>query len=269
MAKIHPSAVIENGAEIAVDVEIGPFCHVGPHVELCAGVVLESHVVIGGHTKIGDNTHIYPFACLGQPPQDLKFRGEKSRLEVGKNNRIREYVTMNPGTEGGGMVTRVGDNCLFMSNAHVAHDCIVGNNVIMAVSATLAGHVEIGDFAVLGGLCAVHQFVKIGHHAMIGGMSGIENDVIPYGNAFGERAFLNGLNLVGLKRSGFEKDQINALRNAFKTIFTGEGNLSERVERAKSEYSSSGPVMEIIDFITADSARALCQPKNSKLRIET
>jgi len=264
MAKIHSSAVIEEGAKIAADVEIGPFCHIGANVELAAGVKIKSHVVISGHTSIGEGTHIWPFACLGEPPQDLKFRGEKSRLEIGKNNRIREYVTMNLGTEGGGMVTRVGNDCLFMSNVHIAHDCIVGNNVIMAVSATLAGHVEVGDFAVLGGLTAVHQFVKIGHHAMIGGMSGIENDVIPYGNAFGERAFLNGLNLVGLKRRGFEKDQINMLRNAFKTIFSSDGNLADRVERAKSEYKSSGPVMEIIDFITADSSRSLCQPKKQK-----
>ena len=191
----------------------------------------------------------------------MKFRGEKSRLVIGKNNSIREHVTMNPGTEGGGMLTEVGDNCLFMVGSHVAHDCRVGNNVILANNATLAGHVEVGDFAVIGGLSAIHQFVKIGHHAMIGGMSGIENDVIPYGNAFGERAFLNGLNLVGLKRRGFEKDQITVLRNAFKALFSGEGNFSDRVEKTKSEYKSSSPVMEIIEFITADSSRALCQPK--------
>jgi len=261
MSKIHASAVVEKGAKIADDVEIGPFCHIGANVELARGVKLESHVVIGGHTRIGENTHIWPFACLGQQPQDLKFRGEKSRLEIGKNNRIREYVTMNLGTEGGGMLTKIGNDGLFMSNVHIAHDCRVGDNVIMAVSATLAGHVEVGDFAVLGGLTAVHQFVKIGHHAMIGGMSGIENDVIPYGNAFGERAWLNGLNLVGLKRRGFEKEQINTLRNAFKAIFANEGNLSDRVEAAKNEYKNSGPVMEIIEFITKDSSRALCQPK--------
>lgn len=264
MAKIHPSSVVEEGAKIAADVEIGPFCHIGAHVELGAKVKIESHVAVAGHTEIGEGTHIWPFASLGHTPQDLKYRGEKSKLVIGKNNRIREHVTMNPGTEGGGMLTVVGDNCLFMVGAHVAHDCRVGNNVILANNATLAGHVEVGDNAVIGGLSAIHQFVKIGKHAMIGGMSGIENDVIPYGNAFGERAFLNGLNLVGLKRSGFEKDQINALRNAFKMIFEGEGNLSERVQKAKDEYRGHGAVMEIIDFIVSDSSRALCQPKKPK-----
>lgn len=268
MAKIHPSSVIETAAKIADNAEIGPFCHIGANVEIGTGVKLESHVAVSGYTTIGDNSHVWPFASLGHSPQDLKFRGEKSRLVIGKNNRIREHVTMNPGTEGGGMLTEVGDNCLFMVGSHVAHDCRVGNNVILANNATLAGHVEVGDHAVIGGLSAIHQFVKIGKHAMIGGMSGIENDIIPYGNAFGERAWLNGLNLVGLKRRGFEKDQITALRNAFKTIFSGEGNLSERVENAKNEYKNFGPVMEIIDFITNDSSRALCQPKKLNSAVE-
>lgn len=261
MPKIHSSSVIEDGAKIADDVEIGPFCHIGANVELGANTKLESHIAIKGYTRLGEGCHVWPFASLGHSPQDLKFRGEKSRLVIGKNNRIREHVTMNPGTEGGGMLTQVGDNCLFMVGSHVAHDCRVGNGVILANNATLAGHVEVGDHAVIGGLSAIHQFVKIGHNAMIGGMSGIENDVIPYGNAFGERAWLAGLNLVGLKRRGFEKEQITTLRNAFKTIFSGDGNFSERVEKAKREYKASGPVMEIIEFITADSSRALCQPK--------
>lgn len=264
MSGIHASAVVEKGAKLGKNVQVGPFCHIGANVELGDNVVLESHIVIAGHTNIGEGSHIWPFASLGHAPQDLKYRGEKSRLVIGKNNRIREHVTMNPGTEGGGMLTEVGDNCLFMVGAHVAHDCRVGNHVILANNATLAGHVEVGDFAVIGGLAAIHQFVKIGKHAMIGGMSGIENDVIPYGNAFGERAFLNGLNLVGLKRRGYEKEQINSLRNAFKIIFLGEGNLSERVERAKTEYKGHGPVEEIIEFITQDSSRALCQPKKTE-----
>ena len=215
MANIHPTAIIENGASIAINVIIGPFCHVGAHVELASGVKLESHVAIAGHTRVGDNTHVYPFASLGHPPQDLKFKGEKSRLNIGKNNKIREHVTMNPGTEGGVMVTVVGDNCLFMMGSHVAHDCIVGNHVIMANNATLGGHVEIGDYAIIGGLTGVHQFVKVGKHAMIGGMSAVVNDVIPYGNAFGERSWLNGLNLTGLKRRGFEKEQINSASQCF------------------------------------------------------
>ena len=179
MTDIHPTAIVEEGAKLGTGVRIGPYCTIGPDVELGEGVALVSHVVLAGRTRIGPNTRIYPFASIGHPPQDLKYKGEASSLEIGSNNIIREYVTMSPGTEGGGMVTRVANNCLFMVGAHVAHDCQIGHHVIMANNATLAGHVDVGDYAILGGLAAVHQFVRIGRHAMIGGMSGVEHDIIP------------------------------------------------------------------------------------------
>jgi UDP-N-acetylglucosamine acyltransferase len=219
--------------------------------------------VVGGITTIGDNTKVFPFASLGLAPQDLKFKGERSTLTIGKNCTIREHVTMNPGTEGDKMKTVVGDNCLFMVGSHVAHDCIVGNNVILANNATLAGHVEVGDFAIIGGLSAVHQFVRIGKHAMIGGMSGIENDVIPYGQATGERANLVGLNLVGLKRRGFERDDINTLRTAYRLLFSPEGTLAERINDAGTRFKENEVVTEILAFMRTDSSRAICQPKNA------
>jgi UDP-N-acetylglucosamine acyltransferase len=259
---IHASAVIHPNARIADSVRIGPFCVIGEHVQLDAGVELKSHVVVDGHTHIGEGTVVFPFASLGGQPQDLKFKGEASRLIIGKRNQIREHVTMNPGTEGGGMETRVGDDCLFMMSSHVAHDCVVGNRVILANNATLAGHVVVGDFALLGGLSAVHQFVRIGHHAVIGGMTGVENDVIPFGSVTGERGYLAGLNLVGLKRRGFDREAIHALRNAFKMIFeSSDGVLAERAKRTRETYSSMHEVQEIVDFIQAQSHRSICTPK--------
>jgi UDP-N-acetylglucosamine acyltransferase len=262
MPLIHPTAVVETGARLEESVAVGPFCIVGAEVELGAGVELVSHVVVTGTTRIGANTKIYPFASIGHRPQDLKYKGERSRLEIGCNNQIREHVTMNPGTEGGGMVTRVGDDCLFMASAHVAHDCILGDHVIMANNATLAGHVRVGDFAFLGGLSAVHQFVRIGKHAMIGGMSGVENDVIPYGTVMGNRAYLSGLNIVGLKRRGFSREDIHSLRNAYRLLFAPEGTLSERLEDVAKLFVESAAVMDIVDFIRVDSSRALCTPAN-------
>jgi len=261
MTNIHPSAIIETGAQIDASAQVGAFCVVGSKVKLAAGVKLHSHVVVGGDTEIGENTEIFPFASIGQVPQDLKYAGEPTKLSIGKNNKIREHVTIHLGTVQGAGITTVGNNNLFMVGSHIAHDCVVGSNVILANNATLAGHVVVEDFAIIGGLSAVHQFVRIGKHAMIGGMSGIEADVIPYGNAFGERASLQGLNLVGLKRRGFEKDEIHTLRNAFKQIFEGEGNIATRTSQAKAAFASSPAVQEIIDFIAADSSRALCKPK--------
>lgn len=259
---IHPTAVIDPAAKLGTDVSIGPYCVVGPHVELGDGVRLISHVAIDGRTRIGDRTVVYPFASLGHPPQDLKYKGEPSELIIGADNKIREQVTMNPGTEGGGMVTRVGNGGLFMVGVHIGHDCIVGNNVIFANNATLGGHVEVGDHAVLGGLCAVHQWVRIGAHAMIGGMSGVEADVIPYGLVKGERAFLAGLNLVGLERRGFSRDQIGALRNGFKRIFTaGEGTMAERMEAAAAEFADSELVAAVLDFLAKRGSRALTLPR--------
>ncbi|MBI4966583.1 MAG: acyl-ACP--UDP-N-acetylglucosamine O-acyltransferase [Rhodospirillales bacterium] len=260
MTKIHPTALVEAGARLGADVVIGPYCIVGPDVELGAGVELVSHVVVAGRTSIGDGTRIFPFASIGHRPQDLKYKGEPSQLIIGKNNQIREQVTMNPGTEGGGMITRVGDNGLFMMGAHVAHDCQVGNNVILANNATLAGHVTVGEFAILGGLSAVHQFVRIGRHAMIGGMSGVENDVIPYGSVLGNRAHLSGLNIIGLKRRGFSRDDIHALRNAYRLLFSQEGTLAERLADVAELFKDHPAAMEIVEFIQADSSRAICQP---------
>jgi UDP-N-acetylglucosamine acyltransferase len=260
MSNIHPTAIIEKGAKIPKSVHIGAYCVIGSNVVLGENVILKSHVVLDGITKIGDNTKIFPFASIGTEPQDKKFHGEKSELIIGKNNVIREHVTINPGTEGGGNLTQVGDNCLLMVGVHIAHDCQVGNDVILANNATLAGHVQVGDFAIIGGLSAVHQFVRIGHHAMIGGMSGIESDVIPFGTAQGERAHLAGLNLVGLKRRQFSRDDIHSLRVAFRLLFSNEGTLEERLTDVAEQFKKNPVVGEIIAFIRDDSSRALCQP---------
>jgi UDP-N-acetylglucosamine acyltransferase len=258
---IHPTAIIEKGAELGTGVKIGPYCVVGPNVKLGNGVELKSHVAVDGYTTIGDETVVFPFASLGHAPQDLKFKGEKSELLIGKRNKIREHVTMNPGTEGDKMKTVVGDNCLFMMASHVAHDCVVGNNVILANNATLAGHVEVGDYSIIGGLSAVHQFVRIGPFAMIGGMSGVEYDVIPFGLVKGERAHLAGLNYIGLERRGFTKEQVQMLLKAFKQLFDGAGTLSERTEKVANDYKGEQAVMRVIDFIRAKEGRSLLQPK--------
>ena len=260
MTDIHPTAIVEDGARIGDNVTIGPYCVVGPEVELDDGVDLLSHVVVGGRTSVGSNTRIFPFASIGLSPQDLKYKGEPSRLEIGCNNIIREQVTMNPGTEGGGMVTRIGNNCLFMVGSHVAHDCQIGDHVIFVNNATMGGHVKIGDWAILGGLSAVHQFVRVGRHAMVGGMSGVENDIIPYGSVMGNRARLSGLNVVGLKRRGFSREVIHALRNAYRLLFAPEGTLTERLNDLAELMPEIEPVMEIVEFIRADSSRSICQP---------
>lgn len=260
MTKIHESALISDGAEIGKDVSIGPYCIVGSDVKLGDGVELMSHVVVDGITRIGSNTRIFPFASIGHQPQDLKYNGEPSRLEVGCNNVIREHVTMNPGTEGGGMLTRVGNNCLFMVGAHVAHDCQIKDHVILVNNATLGGHVMIDEWAIIGGLSAVHQFVRIGRHAMVGGMSGIENDIIPYGSVIGNRARLQGLNVVGLKRRNFDRETIHELRSAYRLLFAPEGTMAERLEDVAEMMCDIEPVMEIVDFIRADSSRSICQP---------
>jgi len=260
-ARIHPSAIVDPKAELGAGVEIGPYSVIGSHVRIGANSRVGSHVVIDGRTTIGPKATIFPFASIGHIPQDLKYKGEPSELVVGANNIIREHVTMNTGTSGGGMVTRVGDNCLFMVGAHVAHDCKIGDHVIMANNATLAGHVQIGEWAVLGGLCAVHQFARIGKHAMIGGMSGVEHDVIPYGSVVGNRARLAGLNIIGLKRRGFTRDQIHTLRTAYRLLFAQEGTMAERLSDVEEIYHDNEVVMEIASFIRADSSRAICQPR--------
>jgi len=263
MPEIHPTAIVAAGARLDPDVAIGPYCIVGDAVELAAGVRPHSHIVFVCRTTIGERTRIFPFASIGLEPQDLKYKGEASSLVIGRDNTIREHVTINPGTEGGGMVTRVGDHCLLMVGVHVAHDCQIGNHVVMANNATLAGHVLIEDYALLGGLSAVHQFVRIGRHAMIGGMSGVERDVIPYGQVMGDRARLNGVNIIGMQRCGFSREDIQGLRSAYQFLFSAGGTLSDRVNEAAERFGGIGPVDDIIAFIRADSNRAICQPKGA------
>lgn len=263
MAVIHPTAIVESGAKLGAEVRIGPYCIVGAGVELGHGVELISHVVVGGLTRIGPRTRIFPFASIGQPPQDLKYKGEPSRLEIGADNVIREHVTMNPGTAGGGMLTTVGDHGLFMVSSHVAHDCKIGSHVVMANNATIGGHVAIDDWAILGGLAAVHQFVRIGKHAIIGGMSGVENDVIPYGSVMGDRARLAGLNIVGLKRRGFDRDALHDIRRAFRLLFADEGTMAERLADVAELFPDNEPVMDIVRFIQSASERAICQPRRN------
>lgn len=266
MASIHPTAVVATGAQLEANVTVGPYCVVGAEVVLDDGVVLESHVTVAGRTRIGARTRIFPFASIGHPPQDLKYAGEPSELLIGPDNVIREQVTMNPGTAGGGLVTRVGAGGLFMVGAHVAHDCQVGDRVIMANNATLGGHVVVEDDAIIGGLAAVHQFVRIGRRAMVGGMSGVEHDVIPYGLVMGERASLTGLNVVGLKRGGFNRQQIGALQAAYEQLFADNGTMAERLATIERNGAAEGPVKALIDFLHRESSRALCKPKTGNGR---
>ena len=261
MAEVHPTSIVDPSAELGGNISVGPFCTIGPDVRLGDGCVLISHVVVAGNTKIGPNCRLYPFATIGLQPQDMKYEGELSALEIGANNIFREQVTVNPGTKGGGMVTAIGNNCLFMVGAHVAHDCKVGNHVVMANNATLAGHVTIEDFAIIGGLAAIHQYCRVGRHAMVGGMSGVENDVIPYGSVMGDRARLSGLNIIGLKRRGFSRADISALRKAYRLMFAEEGTMAERLTDVLESFADHEAVSEVIDFIRSDSSRAICQPK--------
>ena len=256
---IHPSAVIEEGAHIGNGCAIGPFCHVGPNVILHDNVTLKSHVVVTGHTTIGSDTVVFPFASLGEIPQDLKFKGEETRLVIGQRNRIREHVTMNTGTEGGGGVTIVGDDCLFMAGCHVAHDVHIGNRVILVNSAAVAGHCILEDDVIIGGLSGIHQFVRIGHGAIIGAVTMVTNDVIPFGLVQAPRGELDGLNLVGLKRKGVARADITALRAAFQMMAQGEGTFNDRVKRM-GEETDSAYVKQIVDFVMAASDRSFLTP---------
>jgi len=265
MTQIHPTAIIDPKAQLGKNVKVGPFCCVGPDVVLGDGVQLISHVVIDCRTHIGAQTVIYPFASI-QRTQDLKYKGEPSQLMIGENNTIREHVTLQPGTEGGGMVTTIGNNNLLMVGSHVAHDCQIGNHVVLSNGATLGGHVYIGDYAILGGLSAVHQFVRIGAHAIIGGMSGVERDVIPYGHVKGDRARLSGLNLIGLKRRGFPAETVQALRDVYQDLFEVTTHpLAERIEKVVSKYGKNQDVMQLIGFIRHESSRSLCLPQISEV----
>ncbi len=259
-AEIHASAVIEDGAVIGQGCRIGPFCCVGPKVVLGPKVHLKSHVVVTGITEVGEETVIFPFATVGEIPQDLKFKGEETRLIIGKRNRIREGATLNTGTEGGGGVTRVGDDCLIMTGAHVAHDATVGNNVVMANQVAIAGHCVIDDDVIIGGLSGIHQFVRVGKGAIIGAVTMVTNDVIPYGLVQSSRGALDGLNLVGLKRRGVDRADITALRAAYQMLAQGEGAFQERAARLAVE-NDSAYVREITDFITGASDRSFLTPK--------
>ena len=257
---VHPTAIIEDGAKVGADVRVGPYCVVGSEVALGDGVELLSHVVVAGRTTIGPRTRIFPFASIGHQPQDLKYKGEPSTLAVGSDCLIREGVTMNPGTEGGGMQTVVGDRCAFLANSHVGHDCKVGDNVIFSNNVMLAGHVTVGDFVIIGGGAAVIQFARLGAHSFIGGMSALENDLIPYGMALGNRAYLSGLNIVGLQRRGFSRDDIHSLRRAYRALFADEGTLMERVADVEAEFADHPIVKEIVAFMRVGGKRSLCTP---------
>ncbi len=259
MSQIHPSAVIEDGARLGADCIVGPFCVVGAGVTLGDRVELKSHVVVSGDTVVGDDTVIFSFAVIGEIPQDLKFKGEHSRLEIGARNRIREHVTMNAGTEGGGGVTRVGDDGLFMAGCHIAHDAQVGNRVIVVNSAAVAGHCVLEDDVIVGGLSGIHQWVRIGQGAIIGAVTMVTNDVIPYGLVQAPRGELDGLNLVGLKRRGVKRADITALRAAFQMLAQGEGTFQDRARRL-GEETESDYVRQIVEFVLGDSDRSFLTP---------
>lgn len=267
MSQIHASAIIEDGAKLGKNVKIGPFCYVGSNVVLEDNVELKSHVVIDGITVVGTGTVIYSFASIGSAPQDKKYNGEQSRLEIGSNNTIREYVTMQPGTSQGGMLTKVGNNGLFMVGVHIAHDCQVGNDVVFANHATLAGHVTVEDYVTIGGLSGIHQFVRLGAHSMIGGLTKVDQDVIPFGIVVGDSGYLSGLNLIGLKRRGFSSQTISSLREAYKAIFIAEDSktFSQRVTMCEQRYGNVPDVKKLIDFIQQDSQRYICHPKQNDL----
>lgn len=261
-AVVHPTAIVASGARLGNGVKVGPYCIVGEHGVLHDNVELISHVVVEGRTTIGAGTRIFPFASVGHQPQDLKFHGEASRVEIGERCTIRESVTINPGTEGGGMLTKIGNDCLLMACSHVAHDARVGNNVVLANYVGVAGHTVIGDHVRFGGMCAVHQFVRIGEYAFIGAQSMIDADVIPYGMALGNRARLAGLNLVGLKRAGFERESIHTLRAAYRMIFSSEGTLRERVDDAAVMFKDANLVQDVVSFITSAKDRPICLPRS-------
>ena len=256
---IHKTSLIDKNAKISKNVKIGPFCYVGPRVELNENVELISNVHIEGDTKVGNGTKIFPFASIGTQPQDLKFKGEKNSLTIGENNLIREYVTINPGTEGGGSKTIIGNNCLFMISSHIAHDCKIGNNVIIANNVPLGGHVTIEDSVVIGGNSAVQQFTRIGRLAMIGGMTGVLKDVIPFGLSIGNRNYLQGLNLIGLRRHKYDNQKIIGLDKAYKDIFASK-NLHDNLNKINGEFKDNELVTEVIKFIEKDKKRPICSP---------
>jgi UDP-N-acetylglucosamine acyltransferase len=261
---IHPTAIISSSAKIGQNVHIGPYSIIGDNVELGDNVKIMPHVCVDGNTVVGEETRIFPFASIGYMPQDLKYKGEKSSLVIGKRNTIREYVTIHPGTAGDAMQTVIGDDNLFMISVHIAHDCVIGDNVVMGNNATLGGHVKIGDEAIVGGLVAVHQWVRIGRHAIIGGMSGVERDIIPYGAVKGERAYLYDINIIGLRRSNVDRREILALKKAYEMIFFGEHTLSENVAKVENSIRGVSCVDHLVDFMKKSTDRSFCLPKESQ-----
>jgi UDP-N-acetylglucosamine acyltransferase len=260
VSRIDPTARVAEGARLADDVDVGPFCIVGPDVELGAGVRLVSHVNVAGLTRIGERTIVYPFASLGTPPQSLTYRGEPTRLTIGADCTIREGVTMNPGTQAGGGATTVGDRGFFMVNSHVAHDCHVGSDVIFANSATLGGHCVIGDHVFIGGLAAVHQYTHIGAHAMISGVCGVPSDVIPFGMAYGVPARLRGINLVGMRRRKFTADNVRAVRTAYRVLFLSKNSPADQVAAAQAETGGDPAADQVIAFVRERRRRPICRP---------
>ena len=258
---IHKSSLIDAKAKVSDNVKIGPFCYVGPNVVLNNNVELVSNVHIEGNTSVGKGTKIFPFASIGTQPQDLKFKGEKNSIDIGENNLIREYVTINPGTAGDKSKTTIGNNCLFMISSHIAHDCIIGNNVIIANNVPLGGHVIIEDSVVIGGNSAVQQFTRIGRLAMIGGMTGVLKDVIPFGLSIGNRNYLEGLNLIGLRRKKYENQKIMGLSKAYKEIFASK-NLHENLSKINGEHKGNELVNEVVAFIGKDKKRPICSPQS-------
>lgn len=261
-AKIHAMAVVDKSAELGADVEIGPGCVIGPDVKIGDRTKLIAHVFIESHTEIGTDNTVFPFAGLGGTPQDLSYKNEPTRLVIGNNNVIREHVTIARGTARGRSVTNIGNDCLIMGNCHVAHDCNIGNNVIMAQTATIGGHVQVGDFAFVSGLSGVHQHGRVGRYAFVGASALMTTDLIPFGLAIGNHAHLSGLNVIGLKRRGFTREQIHDLRAAYRLLFAEEGTFQERIEDCALTYADNPHVMEIVDFIRADAARPLCMPRD-------
>ena len=256
---IDSTAIVDKKSKVSSTAQIGPYSVIGPNVEIGENVIIHSHVNISGNTIIGNNNKIYPFSCIGNDPQDLKYNGEETKLVIGNNNNIREYVTIHPGTEGGGGITKIGDNCLFMISSHVAHDCNIGNNVIIANNVPLGGHVNIEDNVVIGGNSAVQQFTRIGKMAMIGGMTGVLHDVIPYGLSIGNRNYLQGINLIGLRRAKFENKDILGLTEAYKEIFATK-NLTENLSKLNGEFKKNPLVKNVIEFIVRDKKRSICTP---------
>ena len=254
---IHPTAIVAAGARIAPDATIGPWCSIGPDAEIGAGATLVSHVVVDGHSTVGAGATLYPFCTVGLAPQDLKYKGEPTRCEIGPRTQIREHCTVHRGTVTGTGVTRVGADCLLMAVVHVAHDCALGDGVIIANNVVMGGHVEIGDGAVIGGAAALHQFVRIGRAAMVGGVSGVEADVVPFGSVIGNRARLVGLNVIGLRRRGVDKARLHTIRTAFRAVFGGDDVFAQRLAAARVRYVDEPLVMEMLEFASIPSKRGL------------